>query len=279
MKKHLIITTFVISLLMLIGTFFDYQITNLLYCNGTTFVKISDMFAVIFPSFVLMVAFSILFRKQRQARFNKRYIRSIIYFSSGLITLNIIFIYPTKYLISSSNSIFETYLTIYTLIFFLLSIILYTFITQIFRNIKERNIDFYAKRAWLLICFVFSAIIITQIIKFSWSRPRYLTINEGLADFKNWYQISGFSTSDSFHSFPSGHTNSAFTILGLLLLLKDEKNVQKLYPYFLFVPSLVGLGRIIEGRHFLTDITIGSYIAILIFFILHYYAQRIKINS
>jgi membrane-associated phospholipid phosphatase len=62
------------------------------------------------------------------------------------------------------------------------------------------------------------------------------------------------------HSFPSGHTTSAFALFFVLALLSN-KQFYKLI--FLFLAVLVGYSRIYLAQHFPVDVMAGSLIGVL----------------
>jgi membrane-associated phospholipid phosphatase len=62
------------------------------------------------------------------------------------------------------------------------------------------------------------------------------------------------------HSFPSGHTSTAFTVA--LLLVSVMK--RKIWAYILpMVAFLVGYSRVYLAQHFVTDVTVGMLIGII----------------
>ncbi len=67
-------------------------------------------------------------------------------------------------------------------------------------------------------------------------------------------------TLHNFHSFPSGHTTSAFALISIIAFaVKDKKYAVPL----LALGTLVGYSRIYLGQHFLLDVTVGSIIGVL----------------
>lgn len=78
------------------------------------------------------------------------------------------------------------------------------------------------------------------------------------------------------HSFPSGHTSTAFTVA--LLLVSVMK--RKIWAYILpMVAFLVGYSRVYLAQHFVTDVTVGmlvgvtsAYLSLLIY---DWYEQRL----
>jgi len=67
-------------------------------------------------------------------------------------------------------------------------------------------------------------------------------------------------TLHNFHSFPSGHSTSAFALVSIIAFaVKDKKYALPL----LALAALVGYSRIYLGQHFLLDVTVGSVIGVL----------------
>lgn len=67
-------------------------------------------------------------------------------------------------------------------------------------------------------------------------------------------------TLHNFHSFPSGHTASAFALVAILSFAIKNKNYSIL---FLAIGALVGYSRIYLGQHFIADVSVGSFIGVL----------------
>lgn len=67
-------------------------------------------------------------------------------------------------------------------------------------------------------------------------------------------------TLHNFHSFPSGHTTSAFALVAILAFaLKNKKYAIPLVA----LGAMVGYSRIYLGQHFLLDVTVGSFIGVI----------------
>ena len=94
--------------------------------------------------------------------------------------------------------------------------------------------------------------VIGQILKFVIGRPRPGT---GL---DSW-QISPFCTANDFHSFPSGHAASAFSVA--LILCHYFPRLRYLW---LAMALFVSLGRLVGQSHFLTDLVGSIVIALLV---------------
>jgi len=63
------------------------------------------------------------------------------------------------------------------------------------------------------------------------------------------------------HSFPSGHTASAFALFFTLAVFSSKGWIK----FLCFIPAvLVGYSRIYLSQHFLIDVTAGSFIAVIV---------------
>ncbi len=78
-------------------------------------------------------------------------------------------------------------------------------------------------------------------------------------------------TLHNFHSFPSGHTTSAFALVAILAFA--TKNKKYCLP-LLALGALVGYSRIYLGQHFLLDVAVGSFIGVAFSIICWIYFQK-----
>lgn len=116
--------------------------------------------------------------------------------------------------------------------------------------IKKRYLSFI-----VFISFATSGIV-TQVIKDFISEARPALFLEK----SNYPYFIDHVTLHNFHSFPSGHTTSAFALVSIIAFaVKDKKYAIPL----LALAALVGYSRIYLGQHFLIDVTAGSFIGVL----------------
>ncbi len=138
---------------------------------------------------------------------------------------------------------------------------------------------------------------IVQVMKFTWARQRYRTMTpgnpqygEGLHElypnydydgYTPWYIINSFSKpairteeymalfdkdhiSSPFQSFPSGHTVAAAASFGLIIVPDLFPEVKKNKWAFWFAPiaytALVGVSRVVNTAHYLSDALFGFYV-------------------
>lgn len=131
------------------------------------------------------------------------------------------------------------------------------------------------KRAYFwssILCFYIPALV-TQFLKrvvFSHHlRPSVL-----MKDFTQLHYVPGVDM-HGLHSFPSGHTTSAFAVFLFLAFISSNK---KWGAGFLAIALLVGLSRIYLLQHFFEDVLMGSCIGVvfctLIYLIFETYREK-----
>jgi membrane-associated phospholipid phosphatase len=151
-----------------------------------------------------------------------------------------------------------------------------------FGNADRRNTDAVRRVALTMLLVGMLSIIVVNIVKGPWGRPRYrsIVVTEGL-EFRPWYVIGtseraafeGILSHDEFKSFPSGHSCSAATALMLSLLPVAVPRLRGKEHALLVVgiiwPLLVMFFRIVAGAHFLSDVLCGALVSYTVFLILY----------
>ena len=112
--------------------------------------------------------------------------------------------------------------------------------------------------------FINLIIIINLFFKNFWGRARPGDVLElgGKDDFSSWYQISDACTSNC--SFVSGDAAVGFSLIALYLV---SNNLKYVYLSIIF-GFILGLIRIAEGGHFLSDVIFSAIIVFLFSFII-----------
>lgn len=143
--------------------------------------------------------------------------------------------------------------------------------------------------AFVLVVSVVAALLIVNIIKIPWGRPRMrlIVLSNDYGLFRNWWQF-GTSlkkqmqllgvASEEFKSFPSGHTaNGALMLLlpALSLISTKLKGKEKILFMIGVVWSiLVAFSRILVGAHFISDVTVSFIITLLIVYVAFLYLDQ-----
>ena len=93
----------------------------------------------------------------------------------------------------------------------------------------------------------------TQLLKFLVGRPR-----PNYTSFDGSFEFNFFSFASEYHSFPSGHSSTIFTLALVISFL-----FPKIRYFFLFLASIVAFSRVVVGAHFFTDILAGAALAFI----------------
>ena len=111
-------------------------------------------------------------------------------------------------------------------------------------------------------------LIFVQTIKQLWGRVRFRDLAVNYIDFTPWFQPQGISGN---YSFPSGHTAMGWMLLPILILLANKKGWKyKLIGGTVFIWGvIVGLGRIVIGAHYASDVLFSTGAAFVTFIILY----------
>lgn len=284
MKKietHIYIALAVFVALFIVGSFYDYELSNMLYSKQNMFGLVTS---VIEPTFGYGVVafigggfFALFFKKQYKTIFR------VLFIAAALGCLGVAVFFAGReffgpngfYWIGVARSwgyliAFPAELAIACLGYLLT------------KNSKNGNL-------WLLylIMAVVIAIVLlagTSLFKVIFHRPRFRSIFEyetqGLRfhewyspckDYKYWINEVGLDK-DEFKSFPSGHTSVAAVLMMSFVFLPCLDNKYKKWQIPLFYVGLVftlltGFVRILVGAHFLSDVSFGALLAIIFFLI------------
>ena len=122
---------------------------------------------------------------------------------------------------------------------------------QFFSSYKARKIFEFS---FTSLAALISAGVVVRLIKWGMGRPRpKVWIEENMID------LSPFSMMSEFNAFPSGHTQTAFTVAFLLTLLMPRYRM-----VFFLLASFVGASRIALLNHWPSDVIVGAFIGVLI---------------
>lgn len=148
---------------------------------------------------------------------------------------------------------------------------------------KRRYEDNFARIAFVIILATITSIIFTFGIKISFNRPRFYYLKEIAEDYslyKDWYKIAlkfvdkteypQLVENTYIQSFPSGHSSFSALLYLLLLLPYNFKNKRNSHITFIVVTIytlLAMLGRMMNGRHYLSDVSMGYLIGSLSSFV------------
>lgn len=119
-------------------------------------------------------------------------------------------------------------------------------------------------------------LIVNGLLKSFWgrARPSDVDIFDGDKSFSAPWVISDQCSWDC--SFVSGHTAAAFWTVSLALLAPEKYRAAAVFSALCF-GCFVGLGRIVQGAHFFSDVYFSALIMIILISVLHVYLKKHKI--
>jgi len=112
--------------------------------------------------------------------------------------------------------------------------------------------------------------LVSIIIKQTWNEPRpVLYFKEHFPNIQ-LHHVAG-EQMHSFHSFPSGHTITAFAFFLALSFFTRRKPLHFLY---FVLALLVGYSRIYLSQHFAIDVLTGSFVGVSVTILCRYYFDK-----
>lgn len=267
-KKYCLLIVCVLVALMLIGSFYDYQISLKLYNPKSSFGILFASYGQL-PAMLCSSISGLLLIKIANPLHKVKYILSYIFgvllhvFAILGITMDpMLYIQNMKLVISVAIAI---------ILVSIVDIVIWKFI----QDTEPQKLK---KIIILLLTTMFLEIFIINIIKILWGRPRMRMISQqSQALFQPWWVIGSEVkeqlmaigiAAEEFKSFPSGHTGNAACaiLLGTLPFISNRFKDKATLLFFIGVTFtiIVAFSRIIMGAHFLTDVTVGMSIAFII---------------
>jgi membrane-associated phospholipid phosphatase len=116
--------------------------------------------------------------------------------------------------------------------------------------------------------------LVSIIIKQTWNEPRPVLYFKEHFPTIQLHQIAGEHMHYA-HSFPSGHTITAFSFFLALSFFSKRPSIQFLYFLLAF---LVGYSRIYLSQHFAIDVLAGSFIGVSITILCKYYFDKAPVK-
>ena len=156
------------------------------------------------------------------------------------------------------KSFFHTVTKFGDSLYYLLFIALFFLILRVRKNISPIFKNLYDLNVFVFYNIILSGVV-TQILKHLVGRPRpkMLLFDHDSLD------LNLFTFNSSFHSFPSGHTSTIFSIVFVFYFLFP--GIKK---YVISFGIFIALTRLIIGAHYLSDVIAGSAVSYFVFIFL-----------
>ncbi|GHU41779.1 PAP2 family phosphoesterase [Spirochaetia bacterium] len=257
MKKIFLPASFII-LLLLIASFFDLQIDQILYRPQNIFSKIFSGVGVL-PQFVIIIfspsmALCALFVMRRN-------LNSLYVISGGVVVAIAALKFPFIFAVTEE---FVRLTFLQVIFLYMLCLLCTFFITLPFAKKMPREVLTVAITGALA---EFAGAIILAAMKDAWGRRRFFTMDNPALQFTQWYLPQDNAASDDYMSFPSGHSFSGMLAVWFALFPHFIPALKKWTKLILTAAVLFGfatmLSRLMNGKHFLSDVTMGSVLALL----------------
>lgn len=260
-KKDAAAIAVILAFCLLVGSFFDYQISSALFNSSSLFGRFVEAAGELPFELTASVAGIMLVRSARPDSKASKWLAALgVLINVGLVGYEII----GSLRVGGKLIAFQLVLT-FTLV------IAANFIA--YRLTRDTDPDDLTRWALMVLAvWVAQAIILNVIVKPLWSRPRMrvIEITPGL-NFQPWWvignpdkwaYIAAGVIKDGFKSFASGHTAHAaigLMLAGLPAAAFTEKPSRRRVVFWAasLVAALVAFGRIVIGAHFLTDVSCG----------------------
>ena len=260
-KKDVAIVAVILAFCLLVGSFFDYQISSALFNSSSLFGRFVEAAGELPFELTASIAGVMLVRSARPDSKASKWLAALgILINVGLVGYEII----GSLHVGGKLIAFQLVLT------FTLVIVANVIAYRLTRDTDPDDLTRWA--LMVLAVWAAQAIILNVIVKPLWSRPRMrvIEVTPGL-NFQPWWMIGNPDKwsyiaagviKDGFKSFASGHTAHAaigLMLAGLPAAAFTEKPSRRRAVFWAaaVVAALVAFGRIVIGAHFLTDVSCG----------------------
>ena len=260
-KKDVAIVAVILAFCLLVGSFFDYQISSALFNSSSLFGRFVEAAGELPFELTASIAGVMLVRSAHPDSKASKWLAALgILINVGLVGYEII----GSLRVGGKLIAFQLVLT------FALAIAANLIAYRLTRDADPDDLTRWA--LMVLAVWAAQAIILNVIVKPLWSRPRMrvIEVTPGL-NFQPWWvignpdkwaYIAAGVIKDGFKSFASGHTAHAaigLMLAGLPTAAFKEKPSHRRVVFWVaaVVAALVAFGRIVIGAHFLTDVSCG----------------------
>ncbi len=285
MEKETIVLGIVVVLLAIAGIW-DKQITQMLMNQGSYFATFFQNYGLVFAGIIIFMATQIFIYYAQKSQLPTMAKISIYFLSfiSGLYEVWQTVKYALFYTASSLSNL-DNNLPIgaanndggiaaelpswYSPALFILTIVLFI-LGSYLCSIWLKNKEFIELKALVIIGLggivaVYASSTIVDVMKNLWGRFRPYELVDDWSQFTSWFKING---ANGHKSFPSGHSEYGWLALYMPLFINQNQTGlrKKVFIFSCVFGTLMALSRVIVGAHFLSDVTVGSFIPILVIY-------------
>jgi membrane-associated phospholipid phosphatase len=243
----------------------DYVISERLVNPHSVWAEIFNMFGELPFTLGMLIFVTVLYGGHKRTSKTKTILLSVISYPFILLFSYLVVIMPIRYYFEFDGGIpnsMQIVASVLALVLFISTLIL----------INKKDTEFfsqYKKASLILGLLVITEVILVNVLKMVWARPRMRSISS-IEQFKYWWEVNGFLNLEEFKSFPSGHTANAFAMIAGVEFISEEKETLK-NKWLIFAFSwgiLTAFSRVVLGAHFVSDVIFGGVVTITLFWII-----------
>jgi membrane-associated phospholipid phosphatase len=274
MKKTVLLFLIAVVLLLIAGTFFDLAIDVKLYDPDSGFAKIFETVGMFPESAIIVIAPAMMLA----VLFVRRKTLSVISF---IVIVAVLICFESYYSQDIIKYTLKKPFGSYGAIAVLFGIIFAFFFAALPFAKKNPREMFFVVLVGIAVIVIGDTIL--HYVKLYWGRQRFYTMDNPALQFTPWYLPQGKGDGNKFMSFPSGHSFASMLAVWLSLWPRFIEPLKKYTKLIFTVAVLFALttmfSRIIYGRHFLSDVTMGASLSLaliaLAVFIFDKYSEKI----
>lgn len=258
----------VIALTVLALGNIDYNFSYAIIDKHSVWANFMDRFGEIPAMLLMLIGVTILFGARKKEVLWRNILSHVIALPFMLLFSFAITHMPVRYMYENhATGMPEDIPGPLNILTYVLAVVIWIIAILIQRKVSDEKLKEMKKAAIVFVLLVFFEMLLVNLVKIAWGRPR-MRILESMDGYKKWFEISGPAINNDYKSFPSGHTANGFTTIAYTLFFSYFKGMNKkwILPVGVLWGSLVALSRVVLGAHFLSDVIVGSYITIFIFF-------------
>jgi len=271
-KKKILIATGVVVLMLTILAFgtIDYDVSTNLVNKDSAFGEFFNRHGEFPVGLALLIGTAVLFGTRKKEKVLNNVFGYIIAVPFMFLSSFFIGFMPFNYAYEHveggmPSGMFNLAIAICVIIFIVTLVVI--------KKLGKERLMKYRKIAILFILLGISSVVVVNVIKIFWGRPRMRSISS-IEQFKYWYEINGPTFDNELKSFPSGHTANGFLMVALSYLMPSKLWRNRFMIFGIAWGSCVALSRVVLGAHFLSDVIVGGYVTIVVMFILEHFLLK-----
>ncbi|MBI9011593.1 MAG: phosphatase PAP2 family protein [Clostridiales bacterium] len=267
-RKKILIASGVVAFMLTLLAFgtIDYDVSMNLVNKESLFGEFFNRHGEFPVGLVMLIGVGILFATRKKEKTVNNILGYIFAIPFMFLFSFFIGIMPFNYAYEHTEGSIPSGMFILAIV---ISVVIFTLSLIVIKKMGRERLMKYRKIALLFVLLGISSLVVVNVVKIIWARPRMRSISS-IEEFKYWFEINGLSFDNELKSFPSGHTANGFLMVALAYLLPTKVWRNRFMIFGIAWGSCVALSRVILGAHFLSDVIVGGFATIVVMFILEH---------